>query len=231
MLFSHFARDDEPDQEESSRAFLADPVRYSPDDTLLLDAQGKPVMMTWEREIMRKSAEILPRGGRVLNIGFGLGIVDNFFQQRNPAQHIIIEAHPDVLAHMRRTGWYDRENVQIVEGRWQEHVDTLADSGHVFDAIYYDVYQESYAELRRFAESAVALLDPSGTFSFFHGLGADKQIFYDVYTIIVELDFASFGFSVEYEDVDVREHKSQLGEGYYWSLDVYKLPKIMFLAA
>lgn len=33
----------------------------------------------------------------MLNVGFGLGLVDNAIQSNHPASHTIIEAHPDVL--------------------------------------------------------------------------------------------------------------------------------------
>ena len=36
-------------------------------------------------------------GGDVLNIGFGLGLVDSAIQSHNPRSHTIVEAHPDVL--------------------------------------------------------------------------------------------------------------------------------------
>ena len=33
----------------------------------------------------------------MLNVGFGLGLVDTAIQSNNPRSHTIIEAHPDVL--------------------------------------------------------------------------------------------------------------------------------------
>ena len=33
----------------------------------------------------------------MLNVGFGLGLVDSAIQAQNPGSHTIIEAHPDVL--------------------------------------------------------------------------------------------------------------------------------------
>ena len=35
--------------------------------------------------------------GDVLNVGFGLGLVDTAIQSNEPRSHTIIEAHPDVL--------------------------------------------------------------------------------------------------------------------------------------
>lgn len=86
----------------------------------------------------------------------------------------VIKPHPDVLAHMRATGWYSRPNVRILEGKWQDFVDSdelLGIGG--FDAIYTDVFSESYRDLYEFFESVPNLLrGPNSTFSFFNGLGA-----------------------------------------------------------
>ncbi len=43
---------------------------------------GEGVMMDWETDLMRRHAEIICRGGGdVLNVGFGMGIVDGFIQE------------------------------------------------------------------------------------------------------------------------------------------------------
>ena len=39
--------------------------------------------------------------GDVLNVGFGLGLVDTAIQSNEPRSHTIIEAHPDVLRKVR----------------------------------------------------------------------------------------------------------------------------------
>ena len=38
----------------------------------------------------------------MLNVGFGLGLVDRAIQSNSPASHTIIEAHPDVLRKVGR---------------------------------------------------------------------------------------------------------------------------------
>lgn len=63
-------------------------------------------MMGWERPLMVEHAEaICSSGGDILNVGFGLGIIDIEIQKRGPASHTIIEAHPDVYQHMLDQGW------------------------------------------------------------------------------------------------------------------------------
>lgn len=111
-----------------------------------------------------------------------------------PAQHVIIEAHPDVLRHMKEHGWYDKEGVKVLEGKWQDFIDgeELMSVGG-FDVIYTDTFSEDYAgewksdysvhsslkiisELHKFFEHVPDLLaGPESRFSFFHGLGATSK--------------------------------------------------------
>jgi len=73
--------------------------------------------------------------------------IDSFFQELPipPALHVIIEAHPDVREFMRSQGWYSRLNVKILEGKWQDYIDSpeLLDVGG-FDVIYTDTFSEEY---------------------------------------------------------------------------------------
>jgi protein arginine N-methyltransferase 2 len=55
-------------------------TRYEGDDKLL-DEDDRGVMMEWERPLMRAHAEVVCQTkGDVLNVGFGMGIVDGFIQ-------------------------------------------------------------------------------------------------------------------------------------------------------
>lgn len=47
--------------------------------------------------LLKMLQAICSSGGDVLNVGFGLGLVDRAIQSNHPASHTIIEAHPDVL--------------------------------------------------------------------------------------------------------------------------------------
>ena len=151
----------------------------------VLDASANGVMMSWESPIMRRTAELLlPHAScSVLNIGHGLGLVDDFLQNAGPVEHHIIEAHPAVLRHMRERGWYEKPGVTVHEGTWQEIVPRLVQQGKTFDAVYFDTFAEDYSAFKGFfSEHVIALLKPEGRWSFFHGLGADRQVCYDVYT-------------------------------------------------
>lgn len=154
-------------------------------DDKLVDADANGVMMAWETEIMRRSAEkLLPKSNlSVLNVGHGMGIVDNFIQGKNPAAHHIIEAHPEVLAQMSKNGWDKKQSVTVHAGTWQDTISRLVEENITFDAIYFDTFAEDYKAFREFfTEHVIALLKPDGRFGFFHGLGGDRQVCYDVYT-------------------------------------------------
>jgi len=166
-----------------NHAYLKSELRYK--EGILLDESDNAVMMDWEDQIMRRHAETInPKPGlKVMNVGHGLGLVDTAIQTHNPAEHHIIEAHPQVHKRLRQTGWYDKPNVHIHEGRWQDILPKLIEQGVVLDGIYYDTFAEDYAALKEFfAEYVVQLLAPDGVFGWYNGLGADRQICYDVYT-------------------------------------------------
>ena len=99
-----------------------------------------------------------------------------------PTQHVIIEAHPDVLQHMRETGWYDKPGIKILEGKWQDFLDSenLLSSGG-FDVIYTDTFSEDYSDLRQFFEHLPDLMAGADSrFSFFNGLGATSEFMFEI---------------------------------------------------
>lgn len=171
------------------------------------------------------------QGLKVLNVGFGLGIIDNLFQNLStpPALHVIVEPHSDVLAHMKEQGWYDKKGVSILEGKWQDCIASGALQGFgKFDIIYTDTFSENYSELHTFFKHLRDLLVSSESrFSFFNGLGATNALFYDVYTRLSELHLADAGADVvwSYVDVSAQKDEERWGETRkYFSLPIYHLP-------
>ena len=74
-------------------------------DNRLLDQNARPVMMGWEDPIMKDAAALICKeGGKILNVGFGLGLIDNYIQSYNVDEHWIIEAPPDVQDKMKKDG-------------------------------------------------------------------------------------------------------------------------------
>jgi protein arginine N-methyltransferase 2 len=103
---------------------LEDRVSFSEDK--IMDSDSKAIMMAWEKPLMEAHAKaVCSGGGHILNIGFGMGLVDTAIQQYNPAMHTIVEAHPEVYERMIRNGWGEKDNVKIVFGRWQDVLSQL----------------------------------------------------------------------------------------------------------
>lgn len=224
----------------TSEEYLNSILTY--DDDKLVDSDLNGVMMAWETDIMRRSvAALIPDaapGKRILNIGFGMGIVDGMFADLKPARHHIIEAHPSVLQHVSKPDakfgpkWEEsgpeEGAFKIFGGKWQDIVPKLLGQGEVYDAIYFDTFGEDYSQLRMFfTEHIPGLMDMEGRFSFFNGLGADRRICYDVYTKVVEMQCADAGLDVDWEVSDVDMSKlDEAGKGEwegvrrrYWTLD------------
>jgi type IV protein arginine methyltransferase len=175
------------DVSKENSAYLANPVTFTENN--LVDASHNAVMMEWERPLMEShAAHLLPKESlRVLNIGHGMGIIDSIFQSHSPAIHHIVEAHPDVLSRMKEQGWYEKPGVVIHSGSWRDVLPKLVQGTEdgqeiVFDAIFFDTFAEEYKALKEFfSEWVVQLLDSDGRFGFFNGMGADRQVCYDVY--------------------------------------------------
>lgn len=218
----------------NSEDYLASDLTFKGDR--LLDADKNGVMMSWETDIMQKTVDRLcPKSGlRVLNVGHGMGIIDRIFQSKHVSAHHIIEAHPDVLARMRKDGWYEKPGVTVHEGRWQDVVPKLVEQNVIFDGIYFDTFAEEYKALKEFfSEYVIGLMDPEGRFGFFNGLGADRQVCYDVYTRVVEMDLFDAGMDTEFEDIHIPDLDEQgEWEGVrrrYWALDNYRMPTCKFV--
>ncbi|ELU38290.1 arginine methyl transferase [Rhizoctonia solani AG-1 IA] len=149
----------------STEEFLKSKLTYRKDENgqeiVLLDIDGEEVgvMMGWEKPISATVRALCPpqantsdKGPTILNVGFGLGIIDTLFQsiEPPPSRHVIIEPHPDVLAHMRSTGWFDKPGVEIFQGKWQDFTrpdrigELIGDQGG-FDVIYTDTFSEGYS--------------------------------------------------------------------------------------
>ncbi|PVI05832.1 arginine N-methyltransferase 2 [Periconia macrospinosa] len=213
-----------------NKVYLKSQLRYKPG--ILLDESDNAVMMDWETQIMQRHAEtIAPKKGlKLMNVGHGMGIVDTAIQTHEPSEHHIIEAHPQVHQRLREQGWYEKPNVIIHEGRWQDILPKLVEQGVVLDGIYYDTFAEDYNALKEFfSEYVIQLLAPEGKFGWYNGLGADRQICYDVYTRVAEMDLYEAGFDTVWEDIQVPPtlRGSKEWEGTrrpYWTIDIYRLP-------
>lgn len=208
----------------SSEQYLQQKLRFSPDNKKIIDETGEAVMMDWEKFLMEAHAEAVCSGrGHVLNVGFGLGLVDSAIQMRHPQSHTIIEAHPDVIQKMMDSGWGSKPGMKIVQGRWQ---DVISDLGP-FDGVFFDTYGEYYPDMRDFHAELPRLLNPGGIYSFFNGLAPDNPFFHAVYCQIVELEMQALGLDTTFVPLPVdtkdKEIWAEVKNRYWWN-DIYFLP-------
>ena len=207
-----------------AETYLDSRVSFSEDR--VMDAESKAVMMEWERPLMEAHARAVcaAGGGKVLNVGFGMGLVDQAMQRYEPEEHTIIEAHPEVYARMLKLGWGEKKNVRILFGRWQDVIPQLGS----YDGIFFDTYGEYYEDMREFHEHLPKLLNPGGVYSYFNGLCGDNAFFHVVYCQLVAMELASLGYSTQFVPLPVRDClKAEVWEGVkqkYWQLDTYHLP-------
>lgn len=148
-----------PDHDHiSEQDYLEADLAFTGDELLLPD--GFEVMMEWERPIMERSAEIVCHNhGDVLNVGFGMAIIDTAIQKQGATNHTIIEAHPQVIA--RAEAWAgDKTGVTIIPSTWQTALDRLP----CFDGIYFDTLMPPMIPFLRHAPT---ILKPGGVFLYF----------------------------------------------------------------
>ncbi|WP_146012707.1 MULTISPECIES: class I SAM-dependent methyltransferase [unclassified Pseudomonas] len=104
-----------------------------------LEICGHPVMESWESFYMLELAKTASKnGGRILEVGFGLGIASRHIQSFGISEHVIIEANVDVfktLIEFSKTAEY---KVIPILGKWESVIDLLADE--YFDGVLYDTY-------------------------------------------------------------------------------------------
>lgn len=239
--------DDAQDPSHNQDAYLKSKLEYK-DGALVTQSNRDGVMMEWETDLMRLGCDSVFKGATVdgeldseiniLNIGFGMGIIDTMINERNPTKHYICEAHPDVLLKLKADGWYEKRNVVILEGRWQDQLEKLLSSGEVyFNGIYYDTFSEHYQDMLELFDFVVGLLKPHGVFSFFNGLGADRQVIYEVYKKLVEIDLVNYGLKCDFIEVEVPEQTLKKGDDSvwdgirraYWLCPVFYHPEARFM--
>lgn len=151
------------EQMAAHKAYHQQRLTYT-NDGRLLDGNGNAVMMGWEEPIMREQAKTVTFSrGDILNVGFGMGIIDFYIQQRPPRTHWIIESHPDVQRKMIQDGWLKLPHVRCIFAKWQDVIYHLPK----FDGIYFDTWEEGPGN---FFKTLPNILKKEGVFSFFNNI-------------------------------------------------------------
>lgn len=131
---------------------------------------GYAVMEDWETPYMKDLAEIATsKGGKVLELGFGMGISAGFIQEYDIEEHIIIEANAEVAQKAREFAQEAKHKTTILEGFWEEVIDEIPDgtlSGILFDT-YPLTEEEVYQNHFNFFECAYKKLKSGGVFTYY----------------------------------------------------------------
>lgn len=222
-----------PQDSSTKPNYLQHRLKYNDNGTALLDQDNDAVMMEWERPLMQAHAQILMEAGsRVLNVGFGMGIIDGILQdQFSPSLHIIIEAHPDVYQKMLADKWDQKPNVRICHGPWQEIMPQLIQQGVQVDGVFFDTYGEHSMDMEDFHGLMSQILSkPKGIYSFFNGLAPDNLFFHGVACQVVKLQLSKLGFDSEFLQCQIQVNDDKVWEGirrkYWHNRDVYYLPRV-----
>ena len=131
---------------------------------------GHPVMERWEDGYMQALAKIAARnGGRVLEVGFGMGISAGHLQREAIAEHWIVEANAGVLEAGRAFAAAAKAPVTLLHGFWEDVVPKL-EAGS-FDGILFDTYPLNAEEVHKnhfnFFREAHRLLKPGGVLTYY----------------------------------------------------------------
>jgi protein arginine N-methyltransferase 2 len=184
------------------------------DDGRLMDEYGYAIMMDWEKPIMEQAAKVICRnGGRVLNVGFGMGLIDTEIEKYDIQEHWIIETHVDVYKKMLEDGWHLKPHVKILYGDWRWYLPYLPK----FNGIYIDTWNE---ELYEFHEYIPNILHPNGVHSYFNNPRNDEKglhmndIEYGIFEKVCNIDFEEL--NLDFIDDIGRQNPNG---GFYWNPD------------
>ena len=187
--------------------YLESRISFYPDKITIpsrsLIGPDEEVMMLWEEDIMRASADwVCSGGGDILEIGFGMGISANFIQNNNISSHTIVECHPDIIE--KAYEWAEgRPNVIIVEGDWFNVRENLGK----YDGIFYDTYADDH--MGNFP-SALPDLTKTGTRVTWWNNMSGPSNFYNLSGVI-------------YDEIEVNPPQNG-----YFNYGKYYLPKMIF---
>lgn len=135
-----------------------------------LEINNHPVMEDWETPYMKELAQIATQnGGRILEIGFGMGISSCFIHQHNIEEHVIIEANEHVYQYALSSSKDYPQKTTVHLGFWEDVTPHFSDES--FDGILFDTYplEELLIHCNHFPffNEAFRLLKSGGIFTYY----------------------------------------------------------------
>ena len=138
---------------------------------IILYIEGHEIMASYQRPYMQALADIVTRkGGDILNIGYGLGLLDAAIEQYRSSRaigaHFVIEINEHIAACARSV-----PHLTVLNADWNTGLDQLG--GHCFDGVVYDGFPLSFDTVHRdgviFIDALVrrGLLASDGILTFF----------------------------------------------------------------
>lgn len=189
--------------------YLNNPIYYK-DDKLLSDHVNFPIMGQHEELIMKESAEVVcQNGGKILNVGFGMGIIDTFIRNNNPTEHHIVDVHPGVINKAKEMG-FDKAAI-LYESDWRDLIKQWNDQNIQFDGIYFDtiILDWERSEWDDFAKVVDTILAPNGIFCFFNNSATKYS--QELWKILKELKYRMYSKQVPYSDIfETAIHKEDM---------------------
>jgi guanidinoacetate N-methyltransferase len=138
-----------------------------------LKIAGHEIMERWETKYMKKLASIACKNcGKVLEVGFGMGISSHFIQlDKKIKEHIIIEAHPEVCNYARKMFKHEvqKNKIKLINGFWENVTPKMKASS--LDGILFDTYPLKEKEIHKnhfsFFKEAHRLLKKGGILTYY----------------------------------------------------------------
>lgn len=167
------------------------------DEALYFGSDPASIMSKDEDLIMERSAQVLCKNkGSILNVGFGMGIIDSYIKSYSPKKHTIIEIHPKVYEMALEMGF--KEN--IILGDWEDVVQEFITDKVTFDSIYFDTISFTYEndQWGKFNKVVDKLLNPGGIYCFFNQYGSVRG---KVEEYMDKLDYKKYIKVIPYKEI------------------------------